>query len=142
MEPFDPTRHVVGAECILDVERQWPNFHDAKVHTLRFWRGDLRPDDRVWVFSVIDATIELAALEFPYLVDLRFHSCSDVKMSGFDEYNSIMDLTFAFESRGYAADGVSPLLPFIRVDFEGAASLDLIFRCLRVEVVGRRELPG
>ncbi len=142
MEPFDPTRHIHGAESILDAERQWPEFHDAEVHSLRFWRGDRRPDGNVWIGSVIDTSLELVALEVPFLVDLRFHDCVDIEMSGFNHQNAIMSLSFEFESRGFLTDGTTPLLPYIRVQFEGAWGVSLAFRCFRVEVLGRREVSG
>ncbi|MFO0934636.1 MAG: Imm50 family immunity protein, partial [Planctomycetota bacterium] len=80
--------------------------------------------------------------EVPFLVDLRFHDCVDIEMSGFNHQNAIMSLSFEFESRGFLTDGTTPLLPYIRVQFEGAWGVSLAFRCFRVEVLGRREVSG
>jgi len=142
MEVFDPVVNVENAASILD-QGSWPNFHDAIVYSLNFWRGDMRPDDNVWVSPVIDVALELAALQFPYAVDLRFHGCNQVNMLGFDHINDIYELSFAFEARGHYADGVTPLPPFIRVTFgRGARQAPLLqFRCFRVEAIGRRPVP-
>jgi len=39
---FDPKAVVENSEFILD-NGEWPNFHDAEVHRLNIWRGDIRP---------------------------------------------------------------------------------------------------
>ena len=72
MERFDPIVNVENASAILDGS-EWANFHDAVVYSLNFWRGDMRPDENIWVAPTIDATFELDALEHPYVVDMRFH---------------------------------------------------------------------
>jgi hypothetical protein len=48
MKTFDPIEDVENCQQILDYGK-WPNFHDAKVHNLRIWRGDVRPEDNVWI---------------------------------------------------------------------------------------------
>ena len=138
MDPFDPARHISGSAAILEPDGTWPNFHDAEVYSLKFWRGDMRPDDDVWVGPVIDASLELAALEQPFVVDLRFHDCDFIDMSGFNHDNMIYELKFAFEDRGYLADGKTPLKPYICVRFEQSFGVSLTFKCFRGEVVGRR----
>lgn len=143
MDEFDPIQHVENSAAILD-KGAWPNFHDAIVYSLNFWRGDMRPDDNVWVAPTIDASLELAALEHPFVVDLRFHDCDEIRLEGFDHNNDIYWLSFNFEKRGYYADGVTPLSPYIRVLFEagGKQTPMLQFRCFRVEAVGRRAVPA
>ena len=139
MEVFDPVKHVENSQAILDAGL-WPNFHDAIVYSLNFWRGDIRPEDNVWVAPTIDASLELSALQFPYVVDLRFHGCDYIDVVRFDHNNDIYALSFSFEARGYYTDGITPLKPFVRVTFErgpGQAPL-LQFKCFRVEAVGRR----
>ena len=142
MEEFDPITGIKNCHAILD-NGAWPNFHDAIVYSLNFWRGDMRPDDEVWVGPTIDASLELDALEFPYVVDLRFHDCCDVRLANFDHNNDIYWLSFSFEYRGYYADGVTPLPPYIRVVFESGhgRQAKLEFKCFSVEAVGRREVP-
>lgn len=142
MDLFDPARHISGSAAILRPDGTWPSFHDAEVYSLRFWRGDIRPDDNVWVAPVIDASLELAALEQPFVVDLRFHDCDFIDMSGFNHDNMIYDLTFCFEERGYLVDGTTPLTPYICVTFERSFGVALTFKCFRAEVVGRRPVKG
>jgi hypothetical protein len=143
MEEFDPIVRVENSAAILD-GGAWPNFHDAVVYSLNFWRGDMRPDDDVWIAPTIEASLELAALQFPYVVDLRFHGCDLIRMEHFDNNNDIYWLSFSFEHRGFYTDGVTPLAPYIRVLFERGEGLQplLQFRCFRVEAVGRRSVPN
>ncbi|MEO8672360.1 MAG: hypothetical protein ABI411_13675 [Tahibacter sp.] len=143
MEPFDPISHIENASRILD-GTEWPNFHDAIVYSLNFWRGDLRPDENIWIFPTIEAAFELDALEFPYVVDLRFHDCSDIRMAKFDNNNDIDMLSFSFEERGFLRDGITPLLPHVCVTLEsgpGRGEPLLTFRCFRIEAIGRRAVP-
>ena len=67
MTEFDPLQHVIDSHLILD-RGEWPNFHDAEVHHLHIWRGDVRPDEDVWIGPLIEATFELCALKNSYLV--------------------------------------------------------------------------
>ena len=140
METFDPTRHIEGSERILEADGSWPNFHDAEVYVLNFWRGDMRPDDNIWVGVVIEATLELAALEKPFIVGLKFHDCNAIEMSNFNHENMIYELEFSFEERGFYTDGVTPLPPYIYVKFVQSFGVSLSFKCFRVEVVERREV--
>lgn len=100
MELFDPIKNVENASAILD-RGEWPNFHDAIVYSLNFWRGDMRPDDDIWIAPTIDASFELDALQEPYVVDIRFHSCDQIRMAHFDHNNDIYALSFAFVARGF-----------------------------------------
>ncbi len=142
MQEFDPIVQVENSVAILD-NGQWPNFHDAIVYSIDLWRGDMRPEDDVWVMPTIDASFELAALEFPYVVDLRFHGCGLIHLQHFDQNNDIFWLSFSLEDRGCYADGVTPLPPHIRVVFErGHGGQPLLqFMCFRVEALGRRSVP-
>ena len=143
MKSFDPTRDIEGSAVILDSGGEWPSFHDALVYTLKFWQGDMRPDDNVWVGPVIEASIELAAIESPFVVDFRFHDCDYINKSGFSYENMIYEMSFSFEERGFSADGVTPLPPFICVEFENGYGPSLLsFKCFRAEVVNRRPAPN
>ena len=64
MKEFNPKEDVEDAKLILD-NGEWSNFHDAEVHNLNIWRGDVRPDDNVWIGPVIQVSFELCALEKP-----------------------------------------------------------------------------
>ncbi len=140
MEAFDPIRHVENSQLILD-QGTWPNFHDAEVHFLSIWRGDVRPEDNVWTGPVLEVTFELCALQFPYLATLKFHDCESIKLGEFNHENAIYDLTFSFEERGSCKDGTQ-LTPFIKVGFEQAFGLELSFRCFRVEAINRKEIDN
>lgn len=138
MKDFDPIRDVENSQLILD-HGVWPNFHDAEVHNLSIWRGDVRPDDNVWIGPVVEASFELCALKDPYIVVLKFHDCSAIRMEEFNHQNAVYDLTFRYEARGTYRDG-TPLPPHILVRFEEAFGVALSFICFRVEAVERREI--
>jgi len=125
---------------VLDHE-EWPNFHDAEVHNLNIWRGDVRPDDNVWVGPVIEASFELCALEKPYVDVLKFHDCDAIRMEEFNHQNAVYDLTFKFVARGTFANG-EPLPPHIAVKFEQAFGVALSFNCFRVQAIDRREIEN
>jgi hypothetical protein len=145
MEEFDPLKRILGAAEISD-NGEWPDFSDAIVYSLNFWRGDIRPENDVWVSPSIDATLELAALEVPFVVDLRFHDCDHIEMHGFNYDNIIDEVSFSVEARGFYADGVTPLPPYINVTLGyGYASSQLpllAFKCMRIEVLQKRETPS
>ena len=137
MNQFDPLRDIDNSELILD-HGEWPNFHDAEVHHLNMWRGDIRPDDRVWIGPVIEASFELCALKTPYIAVLKFHDCDAIRLEEFNHQNALYDLTFAYVARGNRPDG-EPLPPFISVRFEPAFGAALSFTCFKVQVLERRE---
>lgn len=138
MKEFDPIRDIFGSERIL-VDGAWPNFHDAEVHDLHIWRGDVRPADEVWIGPQLTMTFELCALEFPFLVVLRFHDCEGIRLGDFNNQNAIYELTFDHQDRGNGKQG-QPLTPYIWVNFEQAFGMGLSFKCYKVEVLERREI--
>lgn len=137
MKEFDPVTHVENSELILD-HGEWPNFHDAEVLYLNMWRGDIRPEDNVWIGPIIEASFELCALEKPYIVVLKFHDCNSIRMEEFNHQNAVYDLRFTFEARGTYTNG-APLPPHILVNFEQAFGVALSFTCFRVEAIERRQ---
>lgn len=137
MKKFDPVREVENSELILD-HGEWPNFHDAEVHHLNIWRGDIRPEENIWIGPVIVASFELCALKHPYLAVLKFHDCDEIRMEEFNHQNAVYDLTFKFVGRGNYNDG-KPLPPYISVRFEQAFGVALTFRCFRVQAMERQE---
>ncbi|MDM1696672.1 hypothetical protein HX099_08380 [Thiopseudomonas alkaliphila] len=143
MKEFDPVRHIVGSSAILEDDGTWPSFYESEVYSFKFWRGDLRPEDNVYIAPVIETSFELATHEFPYVVDLKFHDCDSIEMSYFNHQNVIEELTFSFEDRGFYADGVTPLPPYICVKIGTPNhTVALTFKCFKVEVIGRREIQG
>jgi hypothetical protein len=135
MDKFDPKVMVQDSRIILD-DGEWPNFHDAEVHRLNMWRGDVRPDDNVWVGPVIEASFELCALKKPFIAVLKFHDCDAIRMEEFNHQNAMYDLDFAYEYRGKNRLG-EPLPPYISVKFEEAFGVALSFRCFRVQALQR-----
>jgi len=140
MKRFDPLEEVLDSQLIVD-HGEWPNFHDAEVHHLKIWRGDVRPDDNVWIGPVIEASFELCALKKPYMVVLKFHDCESIRLQEFNHQNAVYDLTFAFEARGTLTTG-EPLVPYIVVNFEEAFGVALSFKCFRIQAIGRREIEN
>ena len=138
MNQFDPLRDIDNSELILD-HGVWPNFHDAEIHNLNMWRGDIRPDAHVWIGPVIEASFELCALKEPYIAVLKFHDCEAIRLAEFNHQNALYDLTFAYVARGNRPDG-EPLPPFISVRFEQVFGVALSFKCFKVQVLERREV--
>jgi len=140
MEEFDPIKHIKNSNLALD-NGEWPTFHDAVVHNLNIWRGDVRPEDNVWIGTQMDVSFELCALQYPYIVLLRFHDCDSIKLGEYDYQNADYHLRFTFEDRGKLRDG-TPMTPYIYVTFIQAINMALSFKCMRVEVLERREIEN
>jgi len=138
MEIFDPIVNVEDSHLVLD-NGKWPNFHDAEVHHLNIWRGDVRPERDIWIGPVLEASFELCALKDPYIATLKFHDCKSIQLSAFNHQNAIYDLLFKFEHRGYSRQG-KPLTPYIAVNFKQAFGMELSFKCFRIQAVGRKNL--
>ena len=140
LKSFNPVSDVINSELILDND-EWPNFHDAEVHYLNIWRGDIRPDDNVWIGPVIEAAFELCALKNPFIAVLKFHDCDSIRLMEFNHQNALYDLTFKYDARGFYNNG-EPLPPFISVNFRQAFGVELSFKCFRVQVIERREVSN
>ncbi len=138
MRDFDPIKEVENSALILD-QGSWPNFHDAEVHHLNIWRGDVRPEANLWIGPVIEATFELCALEHPYVVVLKFHDCESIRLEAFNHQNAVYDLSFRLQERGTYNDG-RPLPYSIAVQFEHAFGMALSFTCMKIQAVERRSL--
>jgi hypothetical protein len=138
MTEFDPIQSVEDGHLILD-NGDWPNFHDAEIHYLNIWRGDVRPDEQVWIGPTIEASFELCALEKPYIAILKFHDCESIRLEDFNHQNAVYDLRFSFESRGTNAVG-RPLTPYISVNFEQSFGAELSFKCFRVQALARKDI--
>jgi hypothetical protein len=133
MNETDPKLLVTGSELILDEQGGWPNFHDAEINDFKIWHGDIRPEDSVYIGPRITIQLELCALKNPFCVLFKFEDCENIKMSGFNNQNPIMDLVFDFEERGNLKDG-TPMTPYITVHFLPVWEFELSFKCFRVSV--------
>jgi hypothetical protein len=139
MKEFNPIEDVENSDFVLD-NGKWPNFHDAEIHNLSLWRGDVQPDDDVWIGPVIEVTIELCALRNPYMVVLKFHDCESIKIDDFNHQNAVYDVIFNIEERGTQIND-EPLTPYITVKFEPAFGASLSFKCFRVQAINCNGLP-
>ena len=137
MKQFDPISSIENSALILD-GGEWPSFHDAEIHELKLWRGDVRPEDDVWIGPLLEMTFELCALKDPYIVVLAFHDCEVIDFSDFKHQNGIFDMTFAFEERGFLRNG-EPMTPYIAVTMAQSADTSLSLKCFRIEAKARRE---
>ena len=137
MKEFNPIEEVEDSDFVLD-SGKWPNFHDAEIHNLSIWRGDVQPDDDVWIGPVIVITLELCALKNPYMVILKFHDCEAIKLEDFNHQNAVYDLSLKFEERGTQTNG-EPLAPYIAVNIEPAFGASLSFKCFRVQAINCSE---
>ncbi len=133
MKEFNPIEDIENSKFALD-KGNWPNFHDAEIHNLNIWRGDVRPEDDVWIGPVIEITLELCALKNPYMVILKFHDCESIRLEDFNHQNAVYDLRFNYEERGMMTNG-EPLIPYTVVKFEHAFGAALSFKCLRVQAI-------
>src|SRR5262249_38275731 len=138
---------VIGnSEKLTEMFGYWPSFHDAEVIDLSLSRGDVRPDEGIYIFPLLETTIHLwemtnkvnekgfYILHKHTLAVLQFHDVHELELSGFNHQNAIFGLSFGMEERGKAPDG-SPLTPFIVVEFEPAHGMAAKFKCFRAEVV-------
>ena len=132
---IDPATFVEHSERLTTVFGGWPSFHDAEVHAMDLWRGDVCPERNSWIGAVLTAKIQV--LEATQrgathcgndtLVTLRFHDIDRLELRGFNHQNAIIGLWFEHESRG---DG---LPEYIRVEFQQAHGVQATFVCFRVE---------
>lgn len=133
MDIFNPVTDIENSELILEQD-QWPNFHDAEVEYLNIWRGDIRPEDDIWIGPVIEMTLLLCALQNPIRVTLKFHDCDKISLQQFNHQNAIYDLQMTLQDRGTLNNG-EPMTPSIAVSFMQAFGAALSFDCFRIEVI-------
>jgi Immunity protein 50 len=139
MEPVESL--IIGSERLTSIFGYWPSFHDAEVIELHFWRGDVEPDAKRYIFPVL--TVKLHVWELTSEVDpkgyfilrnhtlttLRFHDVREFSMDGFNQQNAILGLSITHQER---SGGPSP---FFEVHFDSAFGMDAKFECFRVEVL-------
>lgn len=134
---FDPGEYIQGHELIA-VDGDWPNFHDAEVHFISFWKGDVRPEDQVWIGPRIEIDFELCALEKPFFVKMAFSDCTEIQLNASQTEPVVYDLEFALIARGADLKG-RPLPLWIGVRFKANNGLQMSFKCMRIEVLERYE---
>ena len=132
---------IEGSGKLTGIFGYWPTFHDAEIVELQLWRGDVYPDTKKYVFPVL--TVKLHVWELTSEVDtagylvlrkhtlttLRFHDVLDLRIDGFNQQNSILELSIA---RKQNTEG--PGRTFT-VNFDPAFGMGAEFTCSRIEVV-------
>lgn len=132
---------ILGSQKLTGIFGRWPSFHDAEVIELHFWRGDVEPEPKRYIFPVLtvkfhvwELTREVDAqghlvLRHHTLATLRFHDVDEFRMEDFNQQNAIFELLITQHER---TDGPSP---FFLIEFKPAFGISASFRCLRVEVL-------
>ena len=137
----DIASHIKGSHKLADILGYWPSFHDAEVLDLHFWRGDVDPSQKQYLFPVLTVKIfvwELTnetddrgyiVLRNHTLTTLQFHDVEEFHMDGFNHQNAILGLSIDQQER---TDNTSQLFA---VRFDPAFGMSASFRCTRIEVV-------
>ena len=132
-------QYIQNYELLLDGGK-WPNFHDAEILSLNFcthvYESDGKGHLTLSVGPSLVVTLELVALENPYVVTLKFNDCSEIMVQGLSHQCFINDLLFDIEERGFFRGG-EPLPPYVIVNFETLGCFSLAFKCFSVEVLSR-----
>jgi hypothetical protein len=127
-------KEVIQNSDLLLVDGQWPGFHDAEVHKFEYWKGDIRPEEDIWVGPDIVVELELCALKDPFFVQLKFSGCSSVSMSADNPDNIMNDLELTYEERGFYTNG-EPLPPYILARSIEPFGFKFEIRCFNVAVI-------
>jgi hypothetical protein len=146
MGNFDAPQFIEHSTKLIDIFGYWPSFHDAEVIDLSLTRGEVRPEENLYIFPILTVTIHLWELTNETdekgflkcikhtLAVLRFRNVEEITLAGFNHQNAIYGLMFGTEARGNFKDG-TPLPPYTVVEFEPAHGCELKFKCFGVEVV-------
>ena len=132
-------KYIQNYELLLD-SGKWPNFHDAEILSLNFcthvYESDGKGHLTLSIGPSLVVTLELVALENPYVLTLKFNDCSEIDVHGLSHQCFINDLLIDIEERGIFRGG-KPLPPYLVVNFETLGSFSLMFKCFSVEVLSR-----
>jgi hypothetical protein len=132
---------IQSSEKLVDIFGYWPSFHDAEVLDLHFWRGDVNPEQKRWIFPQLTLKTHLweltrevnpegyLILDHHTLATLRFTDVSKFKMQGFNHLNAIFGLSIEQKEREARPS------PYFAVELEPAFGIEASFECLGIEVV-------
>jgi len=137
----DIASHIKGSHKLADIFGYWPSFHDAEVLDLHFWRGDVDPSQKRYIFPVL--TVKICVWELTNKTDdrgciilrnhtlttLQFHDVEEFHLDGFNHQNALLELSIDQQQR---ADSASQLFA---VRFHPAFGMGASFKCTRIEVV-------
>jgi hypothetical protein len=141
MSEFNPTKQIVNSTEILEKDGSLPSFQDSHVISLNYKRGEFSPEFDGFDGPNIEASIEMTYHESPYILDINFYQCSSIVMSYFNYDNVIEKVTFSIEERGFYADDVTPLPPYICVEIGTSKhTVFTSFKCFKIEVIGKRKI--
>ena len=133
-------QYIDNFDLLLDDDGEWPNFHDAEIISVNYCTQVYESDGKGYLTLAIGpsltVTLELAALEKPYVVTLKFNDCTDIQIKGLSHQCFINDLIIEIEERECFKSG-EPLPPYILVNFETLGSFSLMFKCFSIEVLSR-----
>jgi hypothetical protein len=90
----NPADDIENASLVLAKFRTWPAFHDAEVTRLALARTGRR----------MELDLKVPFESAPLMVVFVFHDIADVFMEGFNEQNSIFQMTFDSVPQGIRVD--------------------------------------
>ena len=140
--------YIAGSEKLINIFGYWPDFHDAEILEINFWRGDVDPDQGRYDFPVFSIIVHL--WEMTHETDpkgflkrrhnvaakIRFFDVDHFQMEGFNHQNAILGLSI---DRLERSEGPSP---YLAVRMEPAHGMGASFECLRIEVLDARPCDG
>ena len=95
---------IQGSEKLTNIFGYWPDFHDAEVLEIHFWRGIVDPDNTQYDFPVFSMAIHLWEMtneadpkgfltrRYHTLAGIRFFDVDNFRMEGFNHQNAIFGL--------------------------------------------------
>jgi len=144
---------IINSAEITEADGSLLSFVETHVISLIYKRGNYRHELEGFEDPTIDVSIEFSYDESPFIIDLQFRRCTSVNMNNFNSDNSIYSLSLSIEKRGFYADMVTPLPPYISVEIgtaeysfnkeTGCHSEQTVFtsfKCFEMEVLGKRKV--
>lgn len=134
---FDPLVHIKNAQFAV-VDGEWPSFNNAEIHRLDFWKGDMRPDDGVYISQQLVIDFEINIFDKPdsvsFFLKLKFKDCDEIDFYSENPDSMMSNLKMEFKERGKYSDG-SPYPQYIAVETLNPFGLSLKFLCFEIEVI-------
>ena len=137
-------RVIQGSEKLTNIFGYWPDFHDAEILEIHFWRGDVDPDQGRYDFPVFSTTLHLWEMtteadpngfltrRHHTVAKVRFFDVDHFRMEGFNHQNAILGMSI---DRLERSEGPSP---YFTVHMEPAFGMGAAFECMRIEVMDAR----
>jgi hypothetical protein len=146
MEKLQPETFIASSERLTRLFGYWPTFHDAEILEISLWRGELKPDDDLYVFPTLTVRIHLWELtdqtdddgslkqQKHTLVVLKFYNIEAVTVRDFNYLNTIEELRFSIGATEPAKSSNIKQTPVL-VEFVESFGVSARFTCVGVEVV-------